>query len=282
MKPHLNLMAYLYSYISKYCYQVIYLVIWIWGLRLHFFSETSNSSPDFTDCCSIQISTRQPANRGSVTANLGLCEFSSGDNKGLAIGLERNLPTYEKNWVLLKAYLGKGLISRYHLNGSFFFRDIENTFFFFKYLFIYLWLCWVLVSVRGLSPVVASGGHSPSRCAGLSPSRPLPLRSTGSRCAGSAIVAHGPSHSAACGILPDQGSNPCPLHWQADSQPPRHQGSLENTYLNKLLILYICPLLMLIGSSSTYSFIECQAMCSVIQTQSLIRHGPCLLELIIL
>ena len=31
--------------------------------------------------------------------------------------------------------------------------------------------------------------------------------------------------SAACGIFPDQGSNPCPLHWQADSQPLRHQGS---------------------------------------------------------
>ena len=54
---------------------------------------------------------------------------------------------------------------------------------------------------------------------------PLLLRSTGSRRAGSVIVAHGPSCSAACGILPDQGSNPCPLHWQADSQPLRHQGS---------------------------------------------------------
>ena len=79
-------------------------------------------------------------------------------------------------------------------------------------LFIYLWLSWVLVSVRGLSPLVASGGHSSSRCAGLSLSRPLLLRSTGSRRAGSVIVAHGPSRSAACGILPDQGSNPCPLH----------------------------------------------------------------------
>ena len=97
--------------------------------------------------------------------------------------------------------------------------------FFFLILFIYLWLCWVFVSARGLSPVVASGGHSSSRCAGLSLSRPLLLRSTGSRCAGSVIVAHGPSCSAACGILPDQGSNPCPLHWQADSQPLRHQGS---------------------------------------------------------
>ena len=33
------------------------------------------------------------------------------------------------------------------------------------------------------------------------------------------------SCSAACGIFLDQGSNPCPLHWQADSQPLHHQGS---------------------------------------------------------
>ena len=92
-------------------------------------------------------------------------------------------------------------------------------------LFIYLWLCWVFFSVRGLSLVAASGGHSSLRCAGLSLSQPLLLRSTGSRRAGSVIAAHGPSCSAARGILPDQGTNPCPLHWQADSQPLRHQGS---------------------------------------------------------
>ena len=100
-----------------------------------------------------------------------------------------------------------------------------HPFVFFLSFFLYLWLCWVSVSVRGLSPVAASRGHSPSRCAGLSLSRPLLLRSTGSRRAGSAIVAHGPNCSAACGILPDQGLNPCPLHWQADSQPLCHQGS---------------------------------------------------------
>ena len=79
--------------------------------------------------------------------------------------------------------------------------------------------------MRGLSLVAASGGHSSTRCAGLSLSWPLLLRSTGSRRADSVIVAHGPSCSAACGIFRDQGSNPCPLHWQADSQPLRHQGS---------------------------------------------------------
>ena len=53
----------------------------------------------------------------------------------------------------------------------------------------------------------------------------LPLRDTISRCAGSAVVAHRLSCSAVCGILPDQGSNQCPLHRQADSQPLCHQGS---------------------------------------------------------
>ena len=99
-----------------------------------------------------------------------------------------------------------------------------------NYLFIYFRLCWVFVSVQGLSLVAASGGHSSSRCVGLSLSRPLPLQSTSSRRTGSVVVAHGPSCSAACGIFPDQGSNPRPLHWQADSQPLRHQGSPRHNF----------------------------------------------------
>ena len=116
---------------------------------------------------------------------------------------------------------------------------VPPSFFFFLSicLFIYLWLCWVFISVRGLSLVVASGGHSSSRCAGLSLSLPLLLRSTGSRCAGSVVVAHGPSCSAARGIFPDQGSNPCPLHWQADSQPLHHQGNPPFFYCGKIYVL---------------------------------------------
>ena len=97
--------------------------------------------------------------------------------------------------------------------------------------------------MRGLSLVAASGGHSSSRCAGLSLSWHLLLRSTGSRCAGSVIVAHGPSCSAACGIFLDQGSNPCPLHWQADSQPLCHQGSpcLATLILSRILIHFSLP-----------------------------------------
>ena len=109
----------------------------------------------------------------------------------------------------------------------------HNDFFFNKFIYVfifYFWLCWVFVSVQGLSLVVASGGQSSSRCAGLSLSRPLLLQSPGSRRAGSIVVAHGPSCSTACGIFPDQGSNPCPLHWQADSQPLHHQGSPIMTF----------------------------------------------------
>ena len=103
-----------------------------------------------------------------------------------------------------------------HILFFFFFKVLLD----FIYLFIYFLAVLGLRFVRGLSPVAASGGHSSSRCgdrsssrcAGLSLSRPPPSRGTGSRRAGSAIVAHGPSCSVACGIFPDQGSNPCPLH----------------------------------------------------------------------
>ena len=45
------------------------------------------------------------------------------------------------------------------------------------------------------------------------------LSSCGSRAleCSSVVVAHGLSCSVTCEIFPDQGSNLCPLHWQADS-----------------------------------------------------------------
>ena len=87
--------------------------------------------------------------------------------------------------------------------------------------------------MRGLSPVGASGGHSSSRCAGLY---------HGLSCCGAqapdaqaqqlwltGLVA--PRH---VGSSQNQGSNPCPLHWQADSQPLRHRGSPIYSFLRNL------------------------------------------------
>ena len=116
-------------------------------------------------------------------------------------------------WIVVFLF---SFVSRY-----FFFSCFFLILYLFIYLFIYLFMAvlGLLVFVWGLSLVAASGGHSSSRCggrsssrcAGLSLSRPLPLWGTGSRRAGSVVVAHRPSCSAACGIFPDQGSNPCPL-----------------------------------------------------------------------
>ena len=50
---------------------------------------------------------------------------------------------------------------------------------------------------------------------------------------GSIVVAHGISCSVACGIFPDQGSNLCLRHWQADSLPQSHQGSPHLSFLKE-------------------------------------------------
>ena len=102
----------------------------------------------------------------------------------------------------------------------------------FIYLFIYLFtfgsvgssfLCEGFLQLWRTGATLHRGARA-SHC------RSLSLRSTGSRRAGSVVVAQGLSCSAACGIFPDQGSNPCPLHRQADSQPLRHQGSPDHFF----------------------------------------------------
>ena len=56
--------------------------------------------------------------------------------------------------------------------------------------FIYFWLHWVFVAPHGLSLVGVSAGYSSLRCAGFSLRWLLLLRSSGSRRAGSVVVAH--------------------------------------------------------------------------------------------
>ena len=56
--------------------------------------------------------------------------------------------------------------------------------------------------------------------------------------AGLIVVAYRLSYSLACGLL-DQGSNPCLLHWQADSLPLSHRGcpSAQSLYLPSVHML---------------------------------------------
>ena len=56
------------------------------------------------------------------------------------------------------------------------------------------------------------------------------LESMGPRHTGSAAVVHWLGCSIACGIFPNQGSNPCVLHWQAFSSPQSQQGSPDLFY----------------------------------------------------
>ena len=85
----------------------------------------------------------------------------------------------------------------------------------------------LFVAVHGLLIAVASlaAEHGPQVGFSSCGTWAQQLCLTGSRAQSSAVVTHGLSCSTACGISPDQGSNPCPLHWQADSQPLHHQGS---------------------------------------------------------
>ena len=110
---------------------------------------------------------------------------------------------------LKSKFQGHGIL----FSSLIFFFNFKNLFI----LFIYFWLCWVFVAARRLSLVAVSGaalcsGERASHCGGFSCCRAWAL---GLRA--SVVVARGLSCSTACGIFLDQGSNPCPLHWQVDS-----------------------------------------------------------------
>ena len=135
----------------------------------------------------------------------------------LSSGLSLPRGEHGPNVELLGYFKGNQMWIFVRSSYYYYFLNLSAFFFFNLFLFIYLFI-YLFLAVLGLClharafSSCGKQGHSSSWCVGLSLSRPLLLRSTGSRPAGSVVVAHGPSCSTACGIFPDQGSNPCFLH----------------------------------------------------------------------
>ena len=112
--------------------------------------------------------------------------------------------------------------------GFFFFFNLFILFYFFYLIFFFVCI-WSSLLHTGFSLVAASGGYSSLWCTGFSlcwllllgaqalAAQASVVVACGLYSTGSVVVTHGLSCSAACGIFPDQGSNPCLLHWQADS-----------------------------------------------------------------
>ena len=104
-----------------------------------------------------------------------------------------------------------------------------SAFYFLNFFSLLIWLCWVFTAAHRLSLVAMSGGYSLLVVLWL-----LIVVEDGIwGVRVSVVVALGLCCPGAHGILLDQGLNPCPLHWQADSQPLDHQGSPSSLHYNK-------------------------------------------------
>ena len=119
------------------------------------------------------------------------------------------------------------------------------------FLFFFFFFSFKKVCIFGCAASsLLSGGSSLGACAGLSLQGLLflgsPAGSGGARKLSShgsqalehrlsIAVAHGLSCSVVCGIFPDQGLNPCLLHWQADALPRSHEGSPSRALLHEVL-----------------------------------------------
>ena len=80
-------------------------------------------------------------------------------------------------------------------------------------------VCWLLLAVASLFWGTWTLGHASS------------IVAPGLQSTGSIVAAHEPSCSVACAIQLDQGSsNPCLLHWQADSSQLSDQGNAICNY----------------------------------------------------
>ena len=103
----------------------------------------------------------------------------------------------------------------------------------------YSFSLWGLLSLWGFSRFGAS------LIVGLLSLWGLLIVDRGSRSSTSAILVRGLSRPIAYGIFPDQGVNPCPLHWQVDSyslNPPGKSQSDSEKVLSSFVAETLCSL----------------------------------------
>ena len=87
------------------------------------------------------------------------------------------------------------------------------------------------------------------------------------------VVAHTLSCSAACGIFPDQGLNPCLLHWQVDSLSLSHLRipPESHSYLHQIRERVICLCTQLLKKHK--STIKVNHVCKGIRTWLMSAQG---------
>ena len=113
-------------------------------------------------------------------------------------------------------------------------NDVENLFYVFMYVCIYLWLCWVFAASCRLSLVAARRGYSLLWCVGFSLRWLLLLQSTGSRRAGFSSCGTGTWLLHGMLNLPRPGIEPM--------SPELADGFLSTVPPGKSEHLFLCPL----------------------------------------
>ena len=126
---------------------------------------------------------------------------------------------------------------------------------------------------EGSFPAVVGGGYSLAVVHGLLSGVASLVEHT-LWSTGSAAGAHELSCSVACEAFLDQGSNPCLLHWQADSLPLSHQESLR-LFLNVKFLLIQPRLYFLMfqfSNNSKFNFLLYSSLSHLFLTNVICFH----------
>ena len=136
--------------------------------------------------------------------------------------------------------IGPLTIFQWYLTQYFLFKNLYFYLFIFGCTGSLLLLFWAFSSC-GEQGLLSSWGALASHCSGFSCCRTwaLGMQASVLQHMGSGVVVHVLSFPGACRIFPEQESNPCTPHWQADAQPQDHQGSPKIQYFFSFNLIFL-------------------------------------------